>query len=880
MTRFAVVLFLLATVTPVFAQSPSDHRALQDSLITWRNTNRPDMVDSLAGPAITTARAEGDTADLLALLLIRGATRAGFGRARQAENDLREGAVLSAARGDTLHHLQFLRWLSVSVGRQGRRTEASVLYHELEDLARAADDSLHLGWAWVGIAYDHHLQGRAEDAGQAYAQAAGVLQRRGETQGAVWAWTGRGLALRQAGRYREARKAFANLLDLVEGTGGVVNEATALDQIGRLDLMLGDPGRAVEHFTRAMDINRTHQHHREGLVPSIDLAGARIMQGRYAEAEALLDSSLAVARDLGLHDLEMLAESKRVDVALEQGCPGVAVARCRRMLAAGEMPSRLIVTETRLRLARGLADRDSFAAAAEVLEGVLDEGAGAVSLELRVATLLGAVLVDDGRPAEAAERLRPAVDLARAGGNDAELVVLLTHLGRAEAALDRPDSALAVYGRAIACWERVRARPDDPVWREHRGTVSASLFAHAVAARIEAPGGISGAWDWVQRHKALTLRERMLGPGAQDGADAAPGLAEFRRAVLDPGEVFLDLVEGDRLSVLFCVTPDTAFAATIPGRRDIEPRLRRLADVVRSQDIDDPGPAVRLAVDITRTWPARARRLAADARSVWWCPAGSWHRLPASLLPWRGTVIRIPCAGVLARLHDLPPPTGSASILAVGGPDPAGGGLLPGAEREIAWLGARLRNVRSPAPPPQDPLWSEVDVLHMAAHTLLDVHQPWQSGITLGPEPGDVLRAADVAALDLSARLAVLAGCTTAGTHVVGGEGLIGLAGAFLAARTPVVLATLWPVDDAVAFLVTTRFYEGLADGLTAAAALDQARHACCLDPATSAPRHWAAFVLVGDGDVTVPIERRVPRWPWAAVLIVLAVAAWFRARH
>ena len=469
------------------------------------------------------------------------------------------------------------------------------------------------------------------------------------------------------------------------------------------------------------------------------------------------------------------------------------------------------------------------------------------------------------------------------GGNEAELVILLTHLGRAEAACDRPDSALAVYGRAIACWERVRAWPADPVWREHRGTVSGSLFAHAVAARIEAPGGLDDAWDWAQRHKARTLRERMLGPGAAEGAEAAPGLVEFRRKVLGPGEVFLDLVEGDRLSVLFCVTPDTAFAATIPGRRDVEPRLRRLADVVRSPAVDDPGPAVRLAGDLVAAWPALARRLAADARAVWWCPDGSWHRLPAALLPWRGVLTRIPGAGVLARLHDLPlSATGSASILAVEGPDPEGGGPLPGAEREIAWLNARLRNVRSPVPPPapDDALWGEVDVLHLAAHTLLDAHQPWQSGITLGPRPGDVLRAADVAVLDLSARLAVLAGCTTAGTRVVGGEGLVGLAGAFLAARAPTVLATLWPVDDAVAFRVTTTFYEGLADGLTAAAALARARRDCLMDPATSAPRHWAAFVLVGDGDVTVPLRRRAPRWPWAVLLVVLAGAAWFRARR
>lgn len=884
MTRTAsCLLLILALAVTAAAQSPPSRTTLAESLLVWRDANRPDMVDSLAGPAIEAARAEGDTMGLTTLLLIRGATRAGFGLARQAEGDLREGAALAAARDDTLRRMQFLRWLGVAVGRQGRGAEATDLYHELERTARAAADSVHLGWAWVGIAYGHYLNGRAEAAGATYARAAGVLQRHGETRGAVWAWNGRGLALRQAGEFQAARTAFANVLALVEGTGDVVNEATALDQIGRLDLMLGDPGRAVDLFARAAAIHRASQHHREGLVPSIDLARARIMQGRYAEAGALLDSVLTVARELGLRDLEVLAGNTLADAHLDQGRPGAAVDHCRRMFAAGEMPSLLLATETRLRQARALVDRDSLAAAAAVLERTLDEGAGAASLELRTAALLGAVLVDDGRPAAAAERLRPAVRLAREAGSEAELVVLLTHLGRAEAASGRPDSALAVFGRAIACWERVRAWPADPVWREHRGTVSGSLFANAAALRSAAPGGLDQAWDWAQRHKARTLQERMRGPGVQDGAAPAPSLAEFRRDVLRPGEILLDLVEGDRLSLLFCVTRDTAFAATLPGRRHAEPRLQRLADVVRSPAIDDPGPAVHLAGEIVGVWPAEARRLAAGARTVWWCPDGSWHRLPAALLSWRGVLTRVPGAGVLARFRRLPlSATGSASVLAVGGPDPQGGGPLPGARQEIAWLTARLRNVRAPtpAPAPAEAPWSEVDVLHLAAHTLLDVHQPWLSGVTLGPRPGDVLRAADAANLDLGARLAVLAGCTTAGNRVVGGEGLIGLAGGFLAANVPAVLATLWPVDDAVAFRVTTRFYEGLADGLTAAAALDRARHACFLDPDTCAPRHWAAFVLVGDGGVTVPLQRRSPRWPWAVGLILLAAAVFVRARR
>jgi CHAT domain-containing protein len=284
-------------------------------------------------------------------------------------------------------------------------------------------------------------------------------------------------------------------------------------------------------------------------------------------------------------------------------------------------------------------------------------------------------------------------------------------------------------------------------------------------------------------------------------------------------------------------------------------------------------------------WPAQARRLAATARLVLWSPDGSWHRFPAALLPVAGALARVPAAGVLARLRADPPGgVGTARILAICGPDPAGPDLLPGAAVETRWLAGHLQNVRTVREPAATVVgtraWQEADVLHLAAHTGLDPWQPWNTAITLGRGEDGTLRAARVADLQLSARLAVLAGCTTAGSRLIGGEGLIGLAGAFLAARTPAVLATLWPVDDAVALRVTTGFYDGLADGLPAAAALDRARRNCHADPVGAAPRHWAAFTLVGDGEVTVPVHRRAPRWPWALLLAGLAVVALWRARR
>ena len=878
------VLAALASGPSVAAPDVPEFPALLDSLLTWHDAGRPDKVDSLAGPAIAAARAAADTCRLLPLLTVRGAARAAVGNVRPAEADLREALTLAVAGQDTLRQLQALRWLGIAVGRQGRPAEAAALFTELETLSAAADDSVHLAWAWVGLAYDHYLAGRSGPAAAAYGSAAGVLERGPDPQQAAWAWNGRALALRQDGLFLEAREALRRVLALAEAAGDELNQAIALNQLGRIEMLIGDPGRAVALFRRSAAIHRGRQQHREGLVPCIDLAGARLQQGRFAEAAAMLDSVLVVCRELGLRDLEALAGNNLADVRLAQERPAAAAAVCRGLLAGGESPSHLAATETRLRLARALAERDSAAAAATILQQVVATGAGATSLDLAVRVQLGRCRLALGDPTAALAVLTPAAARAEAAGLDEHALILWTEVGRAQRRAARPDSAGIAFGQAILAWERLRGRPDDPTWREHRGAVG-DLFAEA-AANLLTGGDLAEAFALVQRAKARTLQERMMGPAAPLAAvPRVPDLAEVQAHVLARGEVLLDLVEGEQTTVLFVVTRDTAIAALLPGRRVIAPRLQRLADAVTSPSVDDLAPVAGLAGAALAEWPADLAALLQEATLLTWSPDGSWHRFPPALLVGSAAgpaLARVPSVAVLAHLRADPVQAeGQATLLAVCGPDPDGPGLLPGAEAETIRLAARYRGVRRSEGAVFDAVaWRGAATLHLAAHTRLDPWQPWTTTITVARGAGGQVRATDIAGLELDARLAVLAGCATAGTRVVGGEGLIGLAGGFLAARTPAVVATLWPVDDFAAARFMDPFYAALADGQTVAQALAAARAVCRADPATAAPRHWAGYVVVGDGASTVPLRPRTGRWPLAVVLLAAAGLAAVRARR
>jgi len=77
-------------------------------------------------------------------------------------------------------------------------------------------------------------------------------------------------------------------------------------------------------------------------------------------------------------------------------------------------------------------------------------------------------------------------------------------------------------------------------------------------------------------------------------------------------------------------------------------------------------------------------------------------------------------------------------------------------------------------------------------------------------------------------------------------------------------------------------FYRELERGETVAKALRSAQLSISRDSRTSDPFYWAGFVLVGDGTVQVPLERRQSiLWIVAlgALLLVGLTLLWCRRR-
>ena len=99
-------------------------------------------------------------------------------------------------------------------------------------------------------------------------------------------------------------------------------------------------------------------------------------------------------------------------------------------------------------------------------------------------------------------------------------------------------------------------------------------------------------------------------------------------------------------------------------------------------------------------------------------------------------------------------------------------------------------------------------------------------------------------AVDVSADLVVLSACDSGTGAFVRGEGVLGLARAFLAAGAPTVVASLWKVPDAATRDLMIAFHAHRKRGKPPAAALRAAQEDVKKD--WPHPSHWAAWVVWG----------------------------------
>ena len=525
----------------------------------------------------------------------------------------------------------------------------------------------------------------------------------------------------------------------------------------------------------------------------------------------------------------------------------------------------------------------------------------------------GIALLRMGRLAEAKARFDSALATS---GADEYLDQYAIHSRIAETSLRAGDTAGALLEitRASDRLDSLRSTLSDRdlrplVFQTRQGYDEADLGFATIIAGLVRGGRAEAALRLAEHRRARSLEDRLLRAQilSTDSAHTTPvgsGTTPGDPAAMDDHTAAIEYLAGP------AGQPTTRFVVTRAGiRAEVLPSLDSLAsDLERFAGLLQSGAAsavVATRVSTILLGPAVADLPVSVTRLVI-VPDGALHRVPFAALPLedgRPLITRfavslapsLAVAQVLARRRS----PGNGPVLALG--DPAFGsgqsmatrtevlreafdvsGGLPRLEASadearraagyVAGSVLRLGADASEAYLKHTPL-TGFRVLHFATHALVDDRTVARTALALSPGDGEdgFVTAGEIAQLSLNADLVVLSACRTADGLVVGGEGVQGLTAPFLQAGARAVLATLWPVTDRSAARFEAEFYRELAGGAPAGEALRRASASAIAGGAPAS--EWAAFVLVGDPSVVVPLRSQANRWRWGAMLLVVALA-------
>ncbi|HEV7243300.1 MAG TPA: CHAT domain-containing protein [Thermoanaerobaculia bacterium] len=142
-------------------------------------------------------------------------------------------------------------------------------------------------------------------------------------------------------------------------------------------------------------------------------------------------------------------------------------------------------------------------------------------------------------------------------------------------------------------------------------------------------------------------------------------------------------------------------------------------------------------------------------------------------------------------------------------------------------------------------------VIHFTGHAVSSERSEQQSFLVFSADVGEsgLLYSHDIARMSLErTRLVVLAACGTLRGATVHLDGAPSIAQSFLAAGVPLVVGTLWDVEDQSAATLFKRIHRAIAQGTPVLAAVREAQLVAIRsdDPDSTHPRTWAGLMLTG----------------------------------
>lgn len=678
-----------------------------------------------------------------------------------------------------------------------------------------------------------------------------------------------GLSLHYLGEYQEAESRFREALELNRIAGDAEGQVINLSNLGLVATSQGRYNRALDLHGQAARLAARY--------PQEPWAAAQARIGRINQG-VILEKLGAYREALDIYKEALKEESEldplrramlRVNTGVAYrnlGDPVSAEAAFREAMAIYEAEgdrAGLSNAWLNLGLAQHLNLRQPRAAEAAFREALrFARASGDRSEEIQDLFYLGGLLLEQNRLAEARAAFSQSLAAAGRSGSAEGRWSALEGLGRVAAAQGEEAQAVELLEQAMAEIERVRSSL-------RRSTLRSRFFGerrpvYAAAVEILARmGSAERALDIVQRAKIRELLD-VLGGG---GESAEPLRTEQLRNEVGDG-LLLEYFLGEKNLFLWVVREDGIRMADLGPYGPILADVAAVHDALSRRREPDPARVARLA----KTLLAPAGEIREEEVRI--APDGALRYLPFELLGSPALVDRtavsyLPSGSALGWLRSLTGMNPVNTLIAFGAPEiPEGSaaGLLaarytlpplPSAEREIRRISEILpgrHDLYTGRNASEDDLRlamaSGSRIVHLATHTVIDERPGRGAAILLAPGTANdgLLYPEEIAAFPYTADLTVLAACRTAlSPGAEEGDALSGLTGAFLAAGSPGVLATLWEVEDSATAAFMEQLYYEIGKGLRPAEALSRTKRRFRQDPRWSRPDLWAGFVLTGE---------------------------------
>ncbi len=605
------------------------------------------------------------------------------------------------------------------------------------------------------------------------------------------------------GEFNEAHAALTEALALIEKLDDIAGIATALTNLGYLEMQRGRPSAGLELCKRAVAQAREAKQPFLVAQTQQNVGECLLALERYGDAAAAFEDALHGARAIGAREVVVLANLGIAECHLRQKKPKEALAAA---LAAIHQLDAMV---------SGLAEGQGAQARAQ--HARLFEVAAEAAVQLDDATSLARVL-EQGRAMALLESLEGREKLRA-------ISIPEEHLEEERAARAAVAEARTTYRRVVG------TRVFDRVRKQRKILEAAEKRLEAVIGRIR---------------RSAKGRARLVYPEADDLATLQSHMQAGEALVL------YGLTPADYIALV--VEPKDARIVRLGARAGID----ALCDALLASLLDQRAKAPPGRADLSRRIlvPVALRR---ETKRVYVSPVGKLFLVPLATLQAGPAkeMVYVPSGTTYGVLRAERIKRG-ADVLALGGVDYSDYRKLRNlpesndeakAVGDVELLGADATEARLRAVLPTKRRWRAV---HFACHGLLDVDRPMRSALALTKDKTDdgLLQVSELFVTRVPADLVSLSACESARGRIYAAEGVMGLPRAFLHAGAPRVLGSLWKVDDAATRALMTKFYESWnpvkGPAASAASALRRAQAHVRSHPEWKAPYYWAAWVLWG----------------------------------